>query len=76
MGAVTMSIAYGVFFGNVVLLPLWLQTQMGYTATEAGYVLAPVGLLAILLSPIVGRIAQRASIRGSSRPSRSCCSRW
>jgi len=55
MGAVTMSIAYGVFFGNVVLLPLWLQTQMGYTATEAGFVLAPVGILAILLSPIIGR---------------------
>ena len=55
MGAVTMSIAYGVFFGNVVLLPLWLQTQMGYTATEAGFVLAPVGVLAILLSPIIGR---------------------
>ena len=55
MGTAAMSIAYGLFFGSVVLLPLWLQTQMGYTATEAGYVLAPVGLLAILLSPVVGR---------------------
>jgi MFS transporter, DHA2 family, multidrug resistance protein len=55
MGTVTMSVAYGVFFGNVVLLPLWLQTQMGYTATDAGFVLAPVGFLAILMSPIVGR---------------------
>lgn len=55
MGAITMSIAYGVFFGSVVLLPLWLQTQMGYTATEAGFVLAPVGLLAVLVSPVVGR---------------------
>ena len=63
MGAVTMAIAYGVFFGNVVLLPLWLQTQMGYTATEAGFVLAPVGLLAILLSPIVGRSLNRSDPR-------------
>lgn len=55
MGTIAMSIAYGLFFGSIVLLPLWLQTQMGYTATEAGYVLAPVGFLAILLSPIVGR---------------------
>ncbi len=54
-GTVTMAVAYGVFFGNIVLLPLWLQTQMGYTATDAGYVLAPVGFLAVLLSPIVGR---------------------
>ena len=56
IGAVSMSIAYGVFFGSVVLLPLWLQTQMGYTATEAGFVLAPVGILAVLLSPVVGRM--------------------
>jgi MFS transporter, DHA2 family, multidrug resistance protein len=55
MGTLTMSVAYGVFFGNLVLLPLWLQTQMGYTATSAGFVLAPVGILAILLSPIIGR---------------------
>jgi len=53
-GAVAMAIAYGLFFGNVVLLPLWLQQFMGYTATQAGMVLAPVGLFAILLSPMVG----------------------
>ena len=52
---VAMSLAYGTFFGNLVLLPLWLQQYMGYTATMAGMVLAPVGLLAILLSPLVGR---------------------
>jgi MFS transporter, DHA2 family, multidrug resistance protein len=52
---VAMSVAYGTFFGNLVLLPLWLQQYMGYTATMAGMVLAPVGLLAILLSPLVGR---------------------
>jgi len=63
MGAVTMSIAYGAFFGSVVLLPLWLQTQMGYTATEAGYILAPVGLLALLMSPIVGRSVSRIDPR-------------
>jgi len=53
-GAMALAIAYGLFFGNVVLLPLWLQQYMGYTATQAGMVLAPVGLFAILLSPMVG----------------------
>jgi MFS transporter, DHA2 family, multidrug resistance protein len=52
---VAMSVAYGLFFGNLVLLPLWLQQYMGYTATWAGWVLAPVGLFAILLTPLVGR---------------------
>ena len=54
-GSLALSIAYGVFFGNVVLLPLWLQQYMGYTATQAGMVLAPVGLMALVLSPVVGK---------------------
>ncbi|MDE2440786.1 MAG: DHA2 family efflux MFS transporter permease subunit [Betaproteobacteria bacterium] len=54
-GTLAMSLGYGAFFGNVVLLPLWLQQYMGYTATMAGVVLAPVGILAILLSPMVGK---------------------
>jgi len=58
-GAATLSVAYGLFFGNVVLLPLWLQQYMGYTATDAGMALAPVGLLAILLSPVAGRNVAR-----------------
>jgi DHA2 family multidrug resistance protein len=55
--------AYGLFFGNVVLLPLWLQQYMGYTATLAGEVLAPVGFLAIILSPVVGRYSDRVDPR-------------
>ncbi|MES2099690.1 MAG: DHA2 family efflux MFS transporter permease subunit [Pseudomonadota bacterium] len=55
MGTVSLSIAYGLFFGNVVLLPLWLQQYMGYTATWAGLATAPVGILAIVLSPWVGK---------------------
>ncbi|MBK9132829.1 MAG: DHA2 family efflux MFS transporter permease subunit [Betaproteobacteria bacterium] len=54
-GVATLSVAYGLFFGNVVLLPLWLQQWMGYDATAAGMALAPVGLLAIVLTPLVGR---------------------
>ncbi|MDR3391130.1 MAG: DHA2 family efflux MFS transporter permease subunit [Sulfuriferula sp.] len=54
-GTLALSVGYGVFFGNVVLMPLWLQQDMDYTATIAGAVLAPVGLLAILVSPLVGK---------------------
>jgi DHA2 family multidrug resistance protein len=54
-GTVATSIGYGLFFGNVVLLPMWLQQYMGYTASAAGMAVAPVGLLAILLSPLVGK---------------------
>ena len=63
VSTIAMLFAYGLFFGNVVLLPLWLQQYMGYTATLAGWVLAPVGFLAILLSPVVGRISDRVDPR-------------
>jgi DHA2 family multidrug resistance protein len=59
LGSTSLAIAYGLFFGNVVLMPLWLQQYMGYTATWAGFALAPVGLLAIVLSPWVGKNVQR-----------------
>jgi DHA2 family multidrug resistance protein len=58
-----MALAYGAFFGNTVLLPLWLQQNMGYTATLAGVVLAPVGILAIALTPVVARAMRRIDPR-------------
>ena len=58
-----MSLGYGVFFGNLVLLPLWLQQYMAYPATMAGVILAPVGFLAILLMPFVGRTVHRVDPR-------------
>ncbi len=62
-GTLALSLGYGLFFGNVVLVPLWLQQFMGYTATDAGLVMAPVGLLALVLSPLVGRSIGRVDTR-------------
>ena len=63
MGTLALSLGYGTFFGSVVLLPLWLQQDMGYTATLAGMAMAPVGVLAILLTPLVGRNVHRMDAR-------------
>ncbi len=62
-GTVATAVGYGLFFGNVVVLPLWLQQYMGYTATDAGMVLAPVGLFAIIFSPVVGKSIARVDPR-------------
>jgi DHA2 family multidrug resistance protein len=62
-GTVSLAIGYGLYFGNLVLLPLWLQTDIGYTATDAGLVLAPVGVFAIILSPVTGKILPRTDPR-------------
>jgi DHA2 family multidrug resistance protein len=62
-GVIAISVAYGLFFGSLVILPLWLQTQLGYTATEAGKVMAPVGIFAIILSPVVGKLLPKIDAR-------------
>jgi DHA2 family multidrug resistance protein len=63
VGSIAITLGYAVFFGNVVLIPMWLQRFMGYTATWAGLVTAPVGFFALLLSPLVGRLMDRIDPR-------------
>ena len=60
-----LALALGIFgfFGSTVIFPLWLQTVMGYTATWAGLATAPVGILALIISPIVGRNIARLELR-------------
>lgn len=58
-GAISLSalcFGYALLFANNLLLPLWLQEQMGYTATWAGLVAAPSGIVAVLLTPFLGRL--------------------
>ncbi|HEY9024159.1 MAG TPA: DHA2 family efflux MFS transporter permease subunit [Burkholderiaceae bacterium] len=69
IGTAVLSLAWLVYFGNVVLLPLWLQQYLAYTATAAGFALAPVGVLAVLLSPMVGKILPKVDPRWLSTTS-------
>ncbi len=63
LGLIPMSLGYAVFFSNIVLLSLWMQTQLGYTATWAGLVAAPGGIVAVIISPFIGRILGRTDPR-------------
>jgi DHA2 family multidrug resistance protein len=51
-------------FSINVLTPLWLQLDLGYTATQAGYVMSAAGVLAVFVAPLVawlcGRVDPRA----------------
>jgi len=60
---VSLSLMFGIFFGNIVLTPLWLQQQLGYTATWAGYATAPMGILAVITAPVVGRLLSKVDAR-------------
>jgi MFS transporter, DHA2 family, multidrug resistance protein len=45
-----------VLYGSIMLLPLFLQTLMGYDATLAGWALAFGGIGSIMIMPVVGRL--------------------
>ena len=63
VGCICISLAYLIYFGAIVLLPLLLQEVYGYTATWAGLASAPVGLLPVILSPIIGRFSHKIDMR-------------
>ena len=50
-------------YGTTVLIPQFLQTQMGYSAHTAGEVLSPGGFLVLVMMPIVGFLVSRVDAR-------------
>ena len=52
-----------VLYGSIVLLPVFLQQLLGYTATLAGLVLSPGGILTLMSMPIVGALVGKVDVR-------------
>jgi MFS transporter, DHA2 family, multidrug resistance protein len=63
LGTLALCLGYAVFFANNLLMPLWLQTQVGYTATWAGLVAAPAGVVAVVLTPPAARLMVKFDAR-------------
>ena len=51
------------FFGGTVVMPNWVQQVMSYTATWAGFAVAPIGIPAIFMSPLVGKFQHKVDMR-------------
>lgn len=64
VAVLTLACGFGAFFGSIFLIPQWLQTNMGYTATWAGYLTATMGIGSITMSPIVAKLATKVDPRG------------
>jgi DHA2 family multidrug resistance protein len=62
-GTVALMFGYAAFFGVVLLVPLWVQQTLGYTATWAGRAMAPVGVIPVLATFFVGKYAARIDLR-------------
>ncbi len=58
-GVFLMTILGFVLYGSLLLVPIFLQTLLGYPALEAGIAMAPRGLGSFLMMPVVGTILGR-----------------
>lgn len=53
-GTFLMTMMGFVLYGSLVLLPIWLQTLLGYSSLDAGVAMAPRGIGAFVAMPLVG----------------------
>ena len=64
LGANFMMFALGItLFSSLVMMPLFLQTIVGYTAESAGLVLSGGGLVLLFLMPVAGVLASKVQAR-------------
>ena len=66
-GTLALVLAYAAFFSIGLLVPLWLQQNLDYTATWAGFATAPLGVIPVLLTFFVGKYATRMDLRDAGR---------
>ena len=60
---ILMLVIFATLLSSTVLLPQFVQTQMGYTAQTAGEVLSPGGFAILLLMPLTGFLVSRVDAR-------------
>ena len=61
---VVMFTAFGAFFAGLILMPLWLQLAMNYTATQAGMIMACQAFLGLLAAPVAAILMRYVDPRG------------
>ena len=59
ISVLALAFGFGAFFGSIVLIPQWLQINLGYTATWAGYLTATMGFGSLAMSSIVAKLATK-----------------
>lgn len=63
ISVLTISVAFGCFFGSIILTPLWLQSILGFTASWAGLTAAMIGIFAVFMAPIVAKLTVKVDPR-------------
>jgi DHA2 family multidrug resistance protein len=63
VSAAAMTFTFGAFFASIVLMPLWLQINLGYTSTLSGYVLAFQAVFGVIVAPLAAVLMTRIDPR-------------
>jgi DHA2 family multidrug resistance protein len=63
LATLTMFMLGVVMYGSTALLPIFLQTLLGYTAMLSGLVLSPGGIMVIIMLPLVGKLVTHYDAR-------------
>jgi DHA2 family multidrug resistance protein len=63
VGVVMITMVGAALYSAITLLPIFLQTLMGYSALQSGYAVGPRGAGALLAMPVVGFLTGRVDFR-------------
>jgi len=63
LATASMMVLGFVLYGSTTLLPLFLQTLLGYTALLSGLVLSPGGVAICICMPLVGFLLRKVEAR-------------
>jgi DHA2 family multidrug resistance protein len=62
-GVFLMTVLGFVLYGSIVIIPIWLQTLLGYPAMTTGWTMAPRGMGSMIGMPIIGMTIGRFDAR-------------
>jgi len=62
-GTLALILGFALFFSIALMLPLWLQNTLGYTALWSGLAAAPIGVIPVLATFWVGKYAHLVDLR-------------
>lgn len=63
IGTIAITLGYLLYFTSTVTTPLWLQTEQNYTPFWAGVAVAPVGIVSVFTSMLIGKYMGRVDLR-------------
>lgn len=58
-----LALAFGSFFASIVILPQWLQISQGYTATDAGMIMAIQSAASLVAAPFAAKLMSKVDPR-------------